>query len=56
VEALSKSPSLVREFAYPLGAAYGILLDAASPGWTRKLKVTDDLASLLAAARNSPPP
>lgn len=49
-ETLAKSPSLVREFAYPVGAAYGILLDAASPGWSRKLKVTDDLAALLAAA------
>ena len=55
VEKLSNAPSLVREFAYPLGAAYGILLDAASPGWTRKLKVTDDLASLLAAALSIPP-
>ncbi|MBX9602471.1 MAG: hypothetical protein K2X35_15790 [Bryobacteraceae bacterium] len=54
---ITKSPSLVREFAYPLGAAYGVLLDAASPSWTRKLKATDDLAALLAGAlRVTPSP
>src|SRR5262245_39815394 len=30
--------SLVRNFAYASGSAYGILLDAWSPGWTRQVK------------------
>lgn len=44
------SPSFVRTFAYPSGAAYGLLLDAAAPGWPRRLRPTDDLGSLLGAA------
>lgn len=39
-----------RSFAYSTGPAYGLLLDAASPGWTRRYRVTDDLALVLAAA------
>lgn len=39
--------SFVRTFAYPSGAAYGILLDAYSPGWTRRIEAGDDLAELL---------
>ena len=36
--------SFVRTFAYASGPAYGLLLDAASPGWTRKVRVSDDPA------------
>jgi hypothetical protein len=47
--------SFVRTFAYPSGAAYGVLLDAWTPGWTRRIQATDDLGELLmAAARIAP--
>ena len=39
--------SFVRTFAYASGPAYGLLLDAASPGWTRRIRASDDLALLL---------
>lgn len=39
--------SFVRTFAYKTGPAYGLLLDASSPGWTRRVRGTDDLATLL---------
>ena len=42
--------TFIRTFAYPSGAAYGVLLDGWSPGWTRKLVPTDDLGNLLKAA------
>ena len=42
--------SFVRTFAYTSGPAYGLLLDASSPGWTRKVRGTDDLATLVAGA------
>jgi len=44
------TPTFVRTFAYPSGAAYGLLLDAYDPGWTRRLQPSDDLGALLAAA------
>lgn len=44
------NPTFVRTFPYPLGAAYGLLLDDWSPGWTRRIKATDDLGALLMAA------
>lgn len=57
---LEQAPSnstFVRSFPYPSGAAYGVLLDQASPGWTRRLRATDDLARLLrAASRVDPAP
>ena len=39
------------------GPAYGLLLDALSPGWRRRFRDTDDFAALLAAAFavNRPP-
>lgn len=46
----SAAKSFVRTFAYPSGAAYGILLDAYSPGWTRGIDADDDLGDLLASA------
>jgi len=39
--------SFVRTFAYMSGPAYGLLLDASSPGWTRRVRGTDDLAALV---------
>jgi hypothetical protein len=42
--------SIVRTFAYTSGPAYGLLLDASSPGWTRKVRGTDDLATLVVRA------
>jgi hypothetical protein len=42
--------SFVRTFAYMSGPAYGLLLDASSPGWTRRVRGTDDLATLLMRA------
>ncbi|MET0646957.1 MAG: hypothetical protein ABW208_10080 [Pyrinomonadaceae bacterium] len=45
----SRRESFVRSFAYASGPAYGLLLDGAAPGWTRRLHKTDDLAELLRA-------
>ena len=42
--------SFVRTFAYASGPAYGLLLDAASLGWTRKVRASDDPAALLMRA------
>ncbi len=39
--------SFVRTFAYMNGPAYGLLLDASSPGWTRRVRATDDLGTLV---------
>src|SRR5215207_1876974 len=43
----SRRESFVRSFAYASGPAYGLLLDEAAPGWTLRLRRTDDLAELL---------
>jgi hypothetical protein len=42
--------SFVRTFAYKSGPAYGLLLDASSPGWTRQARGTDDLGTLVMRA------
>ena len=42
--------SFVRTFSYTSGPAYGVLLDAASPGWPRKMAVGDEPAVLLMRA------
>lgn len=42
--------SFVRTFAYVSGPAYGLLLDASSPGWTRRVRNTDDLGTLVMRA------
>jgi len=42
--------SFVRTFAYMSGPAYGLLLDASSPEWRRKVRSTDDLGTILASA------
>ena len=48
--AAEEGESFVRTFAYASGPAYGILLDAASPGWTRTVRASDDLPALLMRA------
>jgi len=53
LEALSGAEtgeSFVRTFAYFTGPAYGLLLDASSPGWRQRIRYTDDFAALLAGA------
>ncbi|MDP3911398.1 MAG: hypothetical protein Q8Q14_13505 [Gemmatimonadales bacterium] len=50
VEQLRQAPekeSFVRTFAYSSGAAYGVLLDLYSPGWTRQFTATGNLGDLL---------
>ncbi|HUK34325.1 MAG TPA: hypothetical protein VLV86_10460 [Vicinamibacterales bacterium] len=42
--------SFVRTFAYATGPAYGLLLDASSPGWRQQIRNTDDFPALLAGA------
>jgi acetyl esterase/lipase len=42
--------SFVRTFAYSSGPAYGLLLDASSPGWTRRVRGRDDLGTLVMRA------
>jgi hypothetical protein len=44
------STSFVRTFAYASGAGYGLLLDALSPGWHRKITGASDFGELLSAA------
>ena len=50
LEEAEGAESFVRTFAYASGPAYGLLLDAVSPGWPRRLRVGDDPAALLARA------
>ena len=47
--------SFVRTFAYFSGPAFGILLDASSRGWRKRIKSNDDLAVLLMQALNIQP-
>jgi hypothetical protein len=42
--------SFVKTFAYASGAGYGLLLDALSPGWHRKITTASDFGQLLSAA------
>jgi hypothetical protein len=53
IEQLRSAPqreTFVRTFAYPSGAAYGLLLDAYAPEWRRRITAGDDLGALLAEA------
>ncbi|MGE3525181.1 MAG: hypothetical protein AB7I33_04595 [Gemmatimonadales bacterium] len=50
-----ETPSYVRTFAYASGAAYGLLLDVWSPGWTRRITASDDLGQLTMAAAGMAP-
>ena len=49
------STSFVRTFAYASGAGYGLLLDALSPGWHRKVTAASDIGQLLSAAAGVTP-
>ena len=49
-ESAALEASFVRTFAYMSGPAYGLLLDASSPGWTRRVRGTDDLGTLVMRA------
>ena len=42
--------SFVRTFTYTSGPAYGLLLDASSPGWTRTVRGSDDPPAMLMRA------
>jgi hypothetical protein len=46
----TEAASFVRTFAYTSGPVYGLLLDASSPGWTRSVRGTDDLGTLVMRA------
>ncbi|HSJ14887.1 MAG TPA: hypothetical protein VK939_10760 [Longimicrobiales bacterium] len=50
VDVRSRHESVVRSFAYPSGAAYGLLLDGVDPQWARRVTPATDLGALLAAA------
>jgi hypothetical protein len=47
--------SFVRTFAYTSGPAYGLLLDASSPGWPRTMRASDDPAAMLMRALDVQP-
>lgn len=47
--------SFVRTFSYTSGPAYGLLLDAASPGWPRRMRTSDDPVALLMRALDVQP-
>jgi len=49
------STSFVRTFAYASGAGYGLLLDALTPGWHRKIIAASDFGQLLSAAAGVTP-
>jgi hypothetical protein len=42
--------SFLADFGYRSGAGYGLLLDAVSPGWPRRIGPADDLGQLLGTA------
>jgi hypothetical protein len=48
--AAESGTSFIRTFAYASGAGYGLLLDALSPGWHRKITAASDFGQLLSAA------
>ena len=52
LEKIDPATSFVRGFAYETGPAYGLLLDAVAPGWTRKYKPTDDLGAYVGRVLN----
>ena len=47
--------NFVRRFHAASGPAYGLLLDAFSPGWTRRITAADDLTQMLTAAAKLEP-
>jgi hypothetical protein len=55
LEGAQDAESFVRTFSYTSGPAYGLLLDAASPGWPRRMAVSDEPAVLLMRAVGGQP-
>lgn len=55
LERAAAEPTFVRTFPYATGAAYGVLLDRWSPGWTRQVTGDDNLARRLMAATGISP-
>jgi hypothetical protein len=53
--AAEQEGSFVRRFHAASGPAYGLLLDAFAPGWTRRVTAADDLAQLLTSAAKIEP-
>jgi hypothetical protein len=53
--AAEQEVNFVRRFHAASGPAYGLLLDAFAPGWTRRVTAADDLAQLLTAAAKIEP-
>jgi hypothetical protein len=47
---VEEAESFVRTFTYTSGPAYGLLLDAASPGWPRTARGSDDPPAMLMRA------
>lgn len=47
---VEREATFVRTFAYPSGAAYGVLLDQFDAGWKRRFIPANDLGDLLAVA------
>jgi hypothetical protein len=54
-DAAAAQASFIRTFAYMSGPAYGLLLDATSPGWMRRVRGSDDLGTLLMRALAAQP-
>ena len=50
MDSAAPQASFVRTFAYVSGPAYGLLLDASSPGWRRTVRGSDDLGTLVMGA------
>ena len=53
--AAEQEVNFVRRFHAASGPAYGLLLDAFAPGWTRRVTAADDLAQMLTAAAKIEP-
>ena len=47
---VTANATFVRTFPYATGAAYGLLLEAWSAGWTHRIKAADSLSALLVSA------
>jgi hypothetical protein len=50
LKGVEQQESFVRTFAYPSGAAYGLLLDRRAPQWRRSIRGSDDLGQLIEAS------
>ena len=50
LSAVDTVESFVRSFPTTSGVLYGLLLDATSPGWTRRIRSTDDFGTLMTQA------